>query len=394
MSVHEAETIAVLCKPGFEDDAIAEIAHSFGQLRAMRSGAGFVTLICNSLADLIRRASAEGDRSGGSGVTLRPLPQELRFVFVTDLFLGKLLSFAPDTRDRLKPVLDAVGFSPDEQCNFASMAVRVVAPESTEVAGLPKFCTGFERVLTNALRKRGSKETTGSASSLGSSGVPGGVQSALRAQEVFVLFFDYGLALAGTRPCHFGERARRRGRVAREKDAPSRSGSKLLEAWRFFELPEAALRGTGGKQALAVDLGAAPGGWSAVLAAAGYRVYAVDNGELDKQLIAKYGPRITHLKKDAFHFAPDQGASVVTCDIVERPAQVTELMLRWLQSAKLKLLVFNLKLPMKKRYDEVRRCLERLHRGLSEVGAEFEIDAHQLYHDRQEVTVVVRAAGS
>jgi 23S rRNA (cytidine2498-2'-O)-methyltransferase len=320
------------------------------------------------------------------------LPPGFRFVFVTDIFLGKLVAFPPSTRDRLAPLLDTL--VPAMEASLASLStepleIRVVAPESTAVAGLPKFCSGFENVLSAGIRKRGHR--VAAPKSAGETGV--GLK-ALETHEVFVIFFDYGLALAGMRPVHFGSRAHRRGRVPREKDAPSRSGSKLLEAWRFFELPQAAMRGPAGKPLLAVDLGAAPGGWSSVLAAAGYNVHAVDNGDLDKNLIAKYGQRITHLKKDAFHFAPEPGVSIVTCDIVERPAQVTDLLLRWLRLTKLKVLVFNLKLPMKKRYEEINRCLERLQKGMQEAGTEFEMDAHQLYHDRQEVTVVVRTLGS
>jgi 23S rRNA (cytidine2498-2'-O)-methyltransferase len=368
------EAIALLCKPGFEDDATAEIVHHFGQVRSARIGAGFVTLKCDSLADAIRVHSAD----------LSMLPNGFRFVFVTDIFQGKLVAFPPSTRDRLAPLLDVIIPSAEANASSEPLAIRVVAPESTAVAGLPKFCSGFENVLSAGIRKRGHRVA----------GTKSAGETDPNSLEVFVIFFDYGLALAGVRPVHFGSRAHRRGRVPREKDAPSRSGSKLLEAWRFFELPQAAMRGPAGKPPLAVDLGAAPGGWSSVLAAAGYSVHAVDNGDLDKALIAKYGQKITHLKKDAFHFAPEPGVSIVTCDIVERPAQVTDLLLRWLRLTKLKVLVFNLKLPMKKRYEEINRCLERLQKGMQEAGTEFEIDAHQLYHDRQEVTVVVRTLGS
>jgi 23S rRNA (cytidine2498-2'-O)-methyltransferase len=373
MTSNEAETIALLCKPGFEDNAIAEIAHLFGPVRSARSGAGFVTLKCDPLAGLIRD-HWENDR------LLQP---RFRFVFVTDVFLGKVVAFPPSTNDRLTPLLEVIVPAIQVNGTASPLAIRVVAPESTAVAGLPKFCGGFERVLGAGIRKLG--HTVAGHKSSG--------ETDPIAHEVFVIFFDYNLALAGLRPVHFGSRAHRRGRVPREKDAPSRSGSKLLEAWRFFDLPQAALRGLAGKPPLAVDLGAAPGGWSSVLAAAGYNVHAVDNGDMDKNLIAKYGQRITHLKKDAFHFAPEPGVSIVTCDIVERPAQVTDLMLLWLRLTKLKVLVFNLKLPMKKRYEEINRCLERLQKGMQEAGTEFEIDAHQLYHDRQEVTVVVRTLG-
>jgi 23S rRNA (cytidine2498-2'-O)-methyltransferase len=46
--------------------------------------------------------------------------------------------------------------------------------------------------------------------------------------------------------------------------------------------------------------------------------------------------------------------------------------------------VFNLKLPMKKRWDETRQCLAAF---AAESGKALEIRAKQLYHDREEITV-------
>lgn len=42
-------------------------------------------------------------------------------------------------------------------------------------------------------------------------------------------------------------------------------------------------------------------------------------------------------------------------------------------------------------YDEVARCLSILREGLSQALLGFECRAHQLYHDRQEVTVAIRS---
>jgi len=46
-----------------------------------------------------------------------------------------------------------------------------------------------------------------------------------------------------------------------------------------------------------------------------------------------------------------------------------------------------LKLPMKKRYQEVMLCLENLAVMLAEKELEFDIQAKHLYHDREEITV-------
>ena len=47
----------------------------------------------------------------------------------------------------------------------------------------------------------------------------------------------------------------------------------------------------------------------------------------------------------------------------------------------------HLKLPMKKRYQEVMLCLENLAVMLAEKELEFDIQAKHLYHDREEITV-------
>ena len=48
--------------------------------------------------------------------------------------------------------------------------------------------------------------------------------------------------------------------------------------------------------------------------------------------------------------------------------------------------IFNLKLPMKKRYDEVKRCEQRILEVTDRAGAKVELRIRQLYHDREEVT--------
>ncbi len=52
--------------------------------------------------------------------------------------------------------------------------------------------------------------------------------------------------------------------------------------------------------------------------------------------------------------------------------------------------IFNLKLPMKKRYEEVSQNLAYIQAQLDEHGVNAQIQARQLYHDREEVTVHVR----
>ncbi|EPB7757400.1 23S rRNA (cytidine(2498)-2'-O)-methyltransferase RlmM, partial [Pseudomonas aeruginosa] len=52
--------------------------------------------------------------------------------------------------------------------------------------------------------------------------------------------------------------------------------------------------------------------------------------------------------------------------------------------------VVNLKLPMKQRYAEVRKILQRLRESFDARGLKVVIGCKQLYHDREEVTCHLR----
>jgi 23S rRNA (cytidine2498-2'-O)-methyltransferase len=160
--------------------------------------------------------------------------------------------------------------------------------------------------------------------------------------------------------------------------APSRSAAKLEEAliWFLGEDMRAAL----GSGMSAVDLGAAPGGWTWVLARRGLRVTAVDHGKLAQA--AEDAGAVRHLSADAFTFRPARPVDWMVCDVVDKPARTAELVHRWLSQGWCRRTIFNLKLPMKQRYLEVERLLARLRKvpGLR-------LEARQLYHDREEITV-------
>jgi 23S rRNA (cytidine2498-2'-O)-methyltransferase len=72
--------------------------------------------------------------------------------------------------------------------------------------------------------------------------------------------------------------------------------------------------------------------------------------------------------------------------MVEQPSRVSELMARWIARRIAARAIFNLKLPMKKRWDELRRCRAILVEGPAAAGAELELRVKHLYHDREEVT--------
>lgn len=164
--------------------------------------------------------------------------------------------------------------------------------------------------------------------------------------------------------------------------APSRSVLKLAEALITFlgEAEHTKLRA--GMRA--VDLGAAPGGWSWLLASRGLRVTAVDNGALKGEVAQD--PLVTHVRDDGLKFRPKRIVDWVTCDIVEQPIRIATLMAEWVGEGLARQALFNLKLPMKKRYAEVLRCVDAIDTRLARSGIDASLRLRQLYHDRVEVT--------
>ena len=71
--------------------------------------------------------------------------------------------------------------------------------------------------------------------------------------------------------------------------------------------------------------------------------------------------------------------------MVESPSRIATLVGRWLAQGWCRESIFNLKLPMKKRWEEVERCRAIIDEALG--GGGYYIRAKQLYHDREEVTV-------
>ncbi len=168
--------------------------------------------------------------------------------------------------------------------------------------------------------------------------------------------------------------------------APSRSTLKLAEAFAVLldNADRAALR----PGLHAVDLGAAPGGWTWQLARRGLKVTAVDNGPLKGSVAAD--PLVTHLREDGLRWRPRRAVDWLVCDIVEQPRRIAEMIGHWIADGATRRAIFNLKLPMKKRYDEVRRCESRIAEIIDAAGLHHTLRVRQLYHDREEVTAFVK----
>lgn len=172
-------------------------------------------------------------------------------------------------------------------------------------------------------------------------------------------------------------------RLGMPGSAPSRSVLKLAEALLTFLTAEERLKLLRPGMR-AVDLGAAPGGWTWELARHGLRVTAIDNGPL-KGPIAR-DPQVEHLRVDGLNWRPRRPVDWMVCDIVLQPSRIAALVAAWMADGACGRTIFNLKLPMKKRYAEVERCAGLIDDALRQRGVRYSLAFRQLYHDREEIT--------
>lgn len=178
-------------------------------------------------------------------------------------------------------------------------------------------------------------------------------------------------------------------RFKRDIEQISRAEFKLLEAFHTFDLP---LSGAEGQhRGRALDLGAAPGGWTRVLRQQGYAVTAVDPADLDARF--RRDPAVQHVRKKIEEFLPTlkMRFALLVNDMRKDPLDSVEVML---QAAPYLLpgapAILTLKLPHEvggstDTLHMVRLCLDRLSRAYTVIGA------RQLYHNRSEVTVALKA---
>ncbi|GAB3026326.1 23S rRNA (cytidine(2498)-2'-O)-methyltransferase RlmM [Oleiagrimonas citrea] len=170
------------------------------------------------------------------------------------------------------------------------------------------------------------------------------------------------------------------------RGAPSRSTLKLEEALLVL-LDEREREAWLQPGMRGVDLGAAPGGWTWQLVRRSIHVTAIDNGPMDAALMES--GLVEHLRADGFRYQPPKPVDWLVCDMVEQPRRVAARMAEWLRQGWCRQAIFNLKLPMKKRYAEVQLCLDLLR---DRVDGTLDLRARQLYHDREEITVFARRA--
>ena len=335
------------CRPGFEQDCSQEAQ------RQARSQRPVIAEQPDMLTD-----------SGYAVVTLNE--QTLHYselIFARQLIrLHQTINALPE-RDRLTPILAAVAALPG---NFSALWLEV--PDTNDGKTLSAFTRRFQPLLETALREQGR------------------LQEADKSLPRLHLFFpDKSSALIGSSdPRNSSAAVMGIVRQSMPGEAPSRSTLKLAEAIEVLM--------EGGEQSrllrqgmTAVDLGAAPGGWTWQMVRRGIRVTAVDNGPM-KGVLANH-PLVQHLRQDGFKFAPPKKVDWLICDMVEKPAKVATLIGSWFVAGWCKHAIFNLKLPMKQRVAALDGALGEIRARLDEEGVSYKMIAKQLYHDREEVTV-------
>ncbi|CAK9888362.1 MULTISPECIES: 23S rRNA (cytidine(2498)-2'-O)-methyltransferase RlmM [Pseudomonas] len=345
-------TLFMHCRPGFESEVCAEIAEHAARLNV----AGYAKAKPQSACAEFICNDAEGAEQ---------MMCELRFaqlIFPRQWARGAFIEL-PET-DRISVLLEALADYP--QCGSLWLEVM----DTNDGKELSTFCRKFEVPLRKALSKAGRLVEDPSKPRLLLTFVSG--------RRVFV-----GLAAADNSamwPMGIP-------RLKFPREAPSRSTLKLEEAWHHF-IPRDQWDARLSDDMTGVDLGAAPGGWTYQLVKRGMLVTAIDNGPMAESLMDT--GLVQHLMADGFTYKPKQIVDWMVCDIVEKPARSAALLETWLGEGLCREAVVNLKLPMKQRYAEVRRLLERIEEGFKARKVKVSIGCKQLYHDREEVTCHLR----
>lgn len=341
--------VLAYCRAGFESECGAELQEVATDLQAW----GFIRAK-NDTAYTIYECQ---ETSGGEAMFKVPVN---KLIFARQLMVGESVVF--DMTDRLAAILP-VAAQLGPVCD-----VRLEVPDTNEGKALNRLAKKLATPLKRALQEQGS------------------IQSSKQGKVLHVCLFSGQHGFVGI------SHTRRNSpwlngipRLRQPASAPSRSSLKLDEA--FLTLLDDEMRAervrSGQK---AVDLGACPGGWTYQLVRRGMFVSAVDNGSMDQALMES--GQVQHFKEDGFRYEPKRkNITWLVCDMVEKPTRVTELILGWFERGWCEDAIFNLKLPMKKRYEMASDCLVRIRELMDQLDMKYGLKAKHLYHDREEITV-------
>jgi 23S rRNA (cytidine2498-2'-O)-methyltransferase len=168
--------------------------------------------------------------------------------------------------------------------------------------------------------------------------------------------------------------------VTIDRAPPSRAYQKLEEAFAWMRAAPRAGE-------TCVDLGAAPGGWTATALKRGARVLAVDRAPLAAPLPRH--PNVASVIGNAFVYEPPAPVDWLLCDVVCEPPRSLALCDTWLSRGLCRNLVVTVKFKGRAGYGvlaELPALFERIRPAFARVK--------QLAHNKNEVTVMVRKAAA
>lgn len=347
-----AYSLILYCRPGFENECAAEASALAGRrgisgFAKTTPQSGYVHYVLHDAVNWLDLAEA--------------LPFN-DWVFPRQRVIGVGRVDDLPERDRVTPIADAV----------AELGLRVgrvwgETADTNDAKELSGFIRRFSPHLEKALTKQGSLKPKHDD------------------WPTLHLFFrsassvDIGLTLPhDASPWPMGI-----ARLRMPRAAPSRSTLKLAEAFMALmsrEEQQSTLR-AGLK---AVDLGAAPGGWTLQFAERGLHVTAVDNGPIADSVLDT--GMVEHVRADGFAWRPQRRMEWMVCDMVEQPSRVAQLVADWVATGRCQRSIFNLKLPMKKRWEEIERCRKLIDQRMRLHDDKYVLRMKHLYHDREEIT--------
>ncbi len=341
-------TLLLHCRAGFENETCAEITDKANRLDIIgypksKPNSAFVEFICQEPQQIQQF------------INKQPFNQ---LIFPRQWAAGQFVEL--EENDRISQLLTILKDYPIMGDLWLEML------DTNDGKSLSTFCRKFEKPLITHLKKSGKL--------IDDPNKPRLLLTFLTGQKVFVGYANQHNSAKWPMGIP---------RLKFPREAPSRSTLKLEEAWHFF-IPRQEWDTRLALSMTAIDLGAAPGGWTWQLVKRHMYVTAIDNGPMQPELMET--GQVKHIQADGFTYKPNKAVNWMVCDIVEKPARTAAMVQTWLAEGWCKEAIVNFKLPMKQRYLEVMKLTERMQDHFIDHGIKVNITCKQLYHDREEIT--------
>ena len=169
-------------------------------------------------------------------------------------------------------------------------------------------------------------------------------------------------------------------RFVKQKNDISRAKFKLLEVEQTMNIPFSSLK-------YALDIGAAPGGWTSFLLDRQMIVTAVDPAQMSEHV--RSNPRLIHIKQkiNEVQFQKEQ-FDVIVCDMNWNPNDMARTLSNLLYSLRGEgIVLVTIKLLYKKKIAIIKKVIAIFENaGLVRLGAK------QLFYNREEITLYMRKA--